>query len=124
MLGYFSSDFYKSITFYIGEVSTWVVASLLICIAFFVAKSLFKSNRKRMTATNKPLDFMVVSEPNSLTTMHIYDIVNKEYYNGLDSYKEGRKYRHRTMRMRSPSKLKITIYNRSAKDASIVFFYF
>lgn len=71
-----------------------------------------------------PVDFMVVSEPNSLTTMHIYDIVNKEYYNELDSDKEGRKYRHRTMRMRSPSKLKITIYNRSAKDASMVFFYF
>lgn len=55
MLGYFSSDFYKSITFYIGEVSTWVVASLLICVAFFVAKSLLKSNRNKMMATNKSL---------------------------------------------------------------------
>ena len=55
MSDYFYSDFYKSITFYIGEASTWVVASLLICVAFFVAKSLLKSNRNKMMATNKSL---------------------------------------------------------------------
>lgn len=73
------------------------------------------------------VDIMVVAEPNSSVTMKIFDVTNNVYLNNpedLADEKEGRASRRKTMKFDSPGRLHVTVYNTSAKDASMALFVF
>lgn len=74
-----------------------------------------------------PVDIMVVAEPNAFVTMKIFDVTNNVYLNNpedLADEKEGRASRRKTMKFDSPGRLHVTVYNTSAKDASMALFVF
>lgn len=70
------------------------------------------------------IDIMAIAEPNASITMNIYDVKSKKYYNDTDSDRRGKECVHKCLELSQKTKLQITIFNRSAKDAAIALFSF
>lgn len=77
-----------------------------------------------MDVTADVIDIMAVAEPNAAISMNIYDVGAGKYYNDTESDKRGKECVHKFMKLTDRTKLQITIYNRSAKDAAIALFSF
>lgn len=77
-----------------------------------------------MDVTSDVVDIMAVAEPNASITMNIYDVTSKKYYNDTESDRRGKESVHKFMNLKEDTKLQITIYNRSAKDAAVALFSF
>ena len=77
-----------------------------------------------MDVTSSVVDIMAIVEPNASINMNIYDVNAKKYYNDTESDRRGKECIHKSINLSGHTKLQITIYNRSAKDAAIALFSF
>ena len=77
-----------------------------------------------MDVTANIIDIMAIAEPNAYLTMNIYDMNAQKYYNDIESDKRGKECVHKSINLTDCTKLQITIYNRSAKDAAVALFSF
>lgn len=77
-----------------------------------------------MDVTSNVIDIMAIVEPNASITMNIYDVNDKKYYNDTESDRRGQECVHKSISLVDHTKLQITIYNRSAKDAAVALFCF
>lgn len=77
-----------------------------------------------MDVTSSVIDIMAIVEPNASITMNIYDVNDKKYYNDPESDRRGQECVHKSISLVDHTKLQITIYNRSAKDAAVALFCF
>jgi hypothetical protein len=77
-----------------------------------------------MEVTSNIIDIMAIAEPNATITMNIYDMTAQKYYNDTDADKRGKECVHKSINLAERTKLQITIYNRSAKDAAVALFSF